>query len=135
MGVKMMSRVRMVIAGIAQFVAIVLVLFFTIFVGLYARGIAQAIRFLSDQALTVAAEMKRAGVGTAVLTPENLGLLVQIGNLSDPTAWSIIGATIGFLISTSVFAIIFMLAEIAHNTRLTVGFFERVNSRVNTAKT
>jgi hypothetical protein len=129
----LMSQVRKIIAGISQFAAAMLVIAFTIYTGFYSWGWARTIRFVSDQILSGAAEMQRAGVNSTLLSPENLNLVVQVSNLSDPTVWAVIGAAIGFLISTAVLGIVFMLAEIAHNTRLTVAFFERVNSRANAA--
>ena len=125
-----MSQVRKIIAGISQFAAGMLVVAFTIYCGFYSWGWAKTIRFVSDQILSGAAEMQRAGVNSTLLNPQNLNLVVQVSNLSDPTIWAVIGAVIGFLISTAVLGIVFMLAEIAHNTRRTVAFFERVNSRV-----
>lgn len=124
-----MSFVRRIVAGITQFVAVLLVVFFTVLTGSYARSVAKTVRYISDQALILAAEMKRAGVASALISSENIDAIVQVSNFSDPTVWTIVGAAFGFLISTAVFGIIFMLAEIANNTRQTVAFFNRVDAR------
>jgi hypothetical protein len=124
-----MSVVRRVIAGIAQFVGLLLILFLTAYCGFYAWGWAKTIRFISDQALRVAAELRRQGVAPELLTPDNINVIVQVGNWSDPALWLFVGAALGFLVSTAVVGVIFMLAEIAHNTRRTVAFFERVDAR------
>ena len=124
-----MSLVRRVIAGIAQFVGLLLILFLTAYGGFYAWGWAKTIRFVSDQALRGAAELRRQGVASELVTPQNIDAVVQVSNWSEPTLWLFFGAVLGFLVSTALVGVIFMLAEIAHNTRRTVAFFERLNAR------
>ncbi|MEA2823501.1 MAG: hypothetical protein QOJ86_5505 [Bradyrhizobium sp.] len=124
-----MYFIRRAVAGVAQFVGLLLILFLTAYGGFYAWSYAKTIRFISDQALRAAAEMKRQGVGTEFLTPQNLDVIVQVSNWSEPSFWLAAGALLGFLISTALVGVIFLLAEIAHNTRRTVAFFERVNSK------
>jgi hypothetical protein len=126
-----MSLIRRFMAGVAQFVGLLLILVFSAYSGFYAWGWAKAIRFISDQLLVAAAELKRSGQASQLITPDNLNIIVRVSNMSDPTIWFAIGALLGFLISTTLVAIIFMLAEIAYNTRRTVAFFERVSTRAN----
>lgn len=123
-----MSLVRRVIAGIAQFVGLLLILCLTTYGGFYAWGWAKTVRFISDQALRAAAELRRQGVAPELLTPQNIDAIVQVSNWSDPTLWLLVGAVLGFLVSSALVGVIFMLAEIAHNTRRTVAFFERINA-------
>jgi hypothetical protein len=125
----LMRFIRRAIAGFAQFVGLLLILFLTAYGGFYAWSYAKTIRFLSDQALRAAAEMKRQGIGAEYLTPQNLDVIVQVGNWSDPAFWLGAGAVLGFLISTALVGVIFLLAEIAHNTRRTVAFFERIDAK------
>jgi hypothetical protein len=124
-----MSFIRRAVAGIAQFVGLLLVFFMTAYGGFYAWSYAKTIRFISDQALRAVAEMKRQGVGAEYLTPQNLDVIVQVSNWSEPSFWLGVGAALGFLISTALVGVIFLLAEIAHNTRKTVAFFERVSTK------
>ena len=125
-----MSLIRRAIAGFSQFVGLLLILALTAYGGFYAWSYAKTIRFISDQALRAAAEMKRQGIGAEYLTPQNLDVIVQVSNWSDPLLWLTVGAFLGFLVSTVLVGVIFLLAEIAHNTRRTVAFFDRVNSKV-----
>ena len=128
-----MSLIRRAVAGIAQFVGFLLILFLTAYGGFYAWSYAKTIRFISDQALRAAAEMKRQNIGAEFLTPQNLEAIVQVSNWSEPGFWLVAGALLGFLVSAAAVGIIFLLAEIAHNTRRTVAFFERVDSRTRNA--
>src|SRR5438128_236935 len=97
-----MSYFRRAVAVIGQIVALVLIFVFTMYSGFQAWGWAKTIRFFSDQLLRGAAELKRSALLPQLTTPENLEVVVQIGNLSDPDAWFLIGATLGFLISAAV---------------------------------
>ncbi len=123
-----MSLVRRIVAVCGQIVGLLLIMVFTTYSGFYAWGWATTIRFISDQLLLGASELKQSGLAPHLTAPENIQIVVQVSNLSEPNAWFVIGALMGFLISAASVSVIFVLVEIMHNTKRTVAFFERMDS-------
>lgn len=124
-----MALIRKIVAAIAQIVALMLICAFSLYSGYYAWGWAKAVRFISDQLLLAAAELKKAGIGADLITPDKIEILVQVANASEPSVWFAIGTLLGFLFSVAIGSIVFMLAEIANNTRRMTQFFERLETR------
>lgn len=114
-----MAGIRRVVATVAVFVALLQVALLTAYGGFTGYGYARTLRFVTDQVLHAAAELKGSGVGNAYLTPETLGLLVQAGNWSNPALWTCIGAALGFAVSCTMVAMLFALHEIAQQSRRT----------------
>ena len=126
-----MPFIRRLVIRISELLGILLIIFITGYWGIHAWSWAKTVRFVSDQLLKVAADLRQAGWAAEILTTENLNAIVQVSNFSEPKLWFVVGAFLGFVLSCSIVSIVFLLADIAHNTRKTMQFLERLESRMD----